>query len=108
VAKCSHCRGEMMDGISCRSDPIVIGGKPYEPLRWGEEREFKRWGARSSCRDCNTPVGGVHHPGCCVERCPACLGQAFGCPCFEPPNCEFIPSPHERCTGQLFRQQRTK
>jgi hypothetical protein len=28
----------------------------------------------------------VHHPGCCVERCPACLGQALGCECFGDPD----------------------
>jgi hypothetical protein len=108
MALCPHCGGEMKEGISCKPDPIVIGPESFEPVRWGEEREFRRWGARPACRDCNTPVGGVHHPGCCVERCPVCHGQALGCPCFEPPECEFSPSPHRRCPDHLFRQQRTR
>lgn len=71
-----------MDEISCLSDPITIGGESFEAIRWGDERERSRWVIDFPCRDCHTPIGGVHHPGCCVERCPACLGQALGCPCF--------------------------
>jgi hypothetical protein len=75
----------MMEEISCLSDPIPIGGDFFEPIRWGDERRSSRWVIDFPCRDCRTPIGGVHHPGCCVERCPACLGQAFGCPCFDDP-----------------------
>jgi hypothetical protein len=74
-----------MDEISCLSDPIPIGGGFFEPIRWGDERRSSRWVIDFPCRDCRTPIGGVHHPGCCVERCPACLGQALGCPCFGDP-----------------------
>jgi len=82
MGMCPQCEGEMMEGISCLSDPIIIGGDPFEPIRWGDEMEASRWVIDFPCRDCRTPIGGVHHPGCCAERCPACLGQAFGCPCF--------------------------
>jgi hypothetical protein len=82
MAICQQCEGEMMDGISCLSDPITIDSESFEPIRWGDEREAARWVIDFPCRDCHTPIGGVHHPGCCVERCPACLGQALGCPCF--------------------------
>jgi hypothetical protein len=82
MAVCPHCSGEMKEEISCRPDPIMIGESAYDPIRWGDERESKRWVIDFPCRDCATPPGGVHHPGCCVERCPACLGQAFGCECF--------------------------
>jgi hypothetical protein len=85
---CSHCDGEMTKGISCRSDPITIGDDDFEPIPWGDERESGSWVIDFNCRDCKTPPGGVHHPGCCVERCPACLGQALGCPCFcDPAEC---------------------
>jgi len=108
MAICPHCRGEMTEGISCKPDPIVIHGESYEPVRWGEEAESKRWKVRTPCRDCATPLGGVHHPGCCIERCPVCLGQAFGCPCFEPRECLFDASPHPRCPDHLFRRQRMR
>ncbi len=86
MAMCPQCEGEMMDEISCLSDPIAIGGDFFEPIRGGEERRSSRWVIDFPCRDCRTPIGGVHHPGCCVERCPACLGQALGCPCFGDPD----------------------
>jgi hypothetical protein len=86
MAKCPQCEGEMMDEISCLSDPIPVGGGFFDPIRWGDESESSRWVIDFPCRDCRTPIGGVHHPGCCVERCPACLGQAFGCPCFGDPD----------------------
>ena len=82
MAVCPQCEGEMMEEISCLSEPIPIGGDFFEPIRWGDEKRRSRWVIDFPCRDCRTPVGGVHHPGCCVERCPACLGQALGCPCF--------------------------
>jgi hypothetical protein len=82
MAICQQCEGEMMEGISCLSDPITIGSESFEPIRWGDEREAARRAVDFPCRDCQTPIGGVHHPGCCMERCPACLGQALGCPCF--------------------------
>ena len=37
MAICSHCGGEMTDGISCLTDPVVIDGKAYAPIRWGQE-----------------------------------------------------------------------
>jgi hypothetical protein len=33
------------------------------------------------CRDCGTPSGGLHHPGCDVEDCPNCGMQAIACDC---------------------------
>ena len=86
MAVCPQCEGEMMEEVSCLSDPIPIGGDFFEPIRWGDERRSSRWVVDFPCRDCRTPIGGVHHPGCCVERCPACLGQSFGCPCFGDPD----------------------
>jgi len=101
MAICKICGGEMKDGISCLSDPIVIGGIAYDPIRWGEERT--RFIPPEECCDCKTPLGGVHHPGCCVERCPACFGQALGCPCFGEP-CEYEPQRAPRCRSHLLRR----
>jgi hypothetical protein len=33
------------------------------------------------CADCDVEVGEFHLPGCDVEVCPACAGQAIGCGC---------------------------
>jgi hypothetical protein len=93
--------------VSCNADPIMINGQPYEPIRYGHERKVGRWVPPDMCHDCNVPLGGVHHPGCDVERCPACLGQALGCPCFDEPECEPFSS-RRRCTVHFFRRQRMR
>lgn len=84
MAVCRYCEGEMKDEISCRPDSLVIDGVVIKPVRWGEEKESHGRRIDYCCRDCGTPPGGVHHPGCCVERCPNCLGQAVGCGCYVP------------------------
>lgn len=39
------------------------------------------------CHDCNVLPGGLHHPGCDMETCPFCGGQAFICDCeLRPPD----------------------
>ena len=81
MAICSHCGGEMTEGISCLTDPVIIGGRAYAPIPWGQELRPRHRYEPEECRDCGTPLGGVHHPGCCMERCPACHGQAIGCDC---------------------------
>jgi len=113
MAVCPHCNGEMTERISCKADPIVIAGRAYSPIRWGEERRPKSWPQPDFCSDCGTPLGGVHHPGCCVERCPVCLGQAFGCVDFqedsededdwEESSC-LAGRPYERCHTHLNRR----
>jgi hypothetical protein len=122
MSVCQVCNGEMTDEISCRYEPIIIDDRAYEPIRWGNERKSKKWTTPDTCRDCGTPIGGIHHPGCCVERCPACFGQALGCPCFADPEddedeWESLTVPERacrpgrrtaRCTAHLFpRHYRT-
>jgi len=104
MAICRQCGGEMIDGISCLSDPIFIAGKAYAPVRFGQERGPRLRFEPEECRDCKTPLGGVHHPGCCVERCPACLGQALGCPCFAEPVCEYESTRAARCRAHAMRR----
>ena len=77
MAICGHCQLEMTEDntVSCMvsrmelPDGSVHDRLPYE----GEGR----------CHDCFVAFGGYHHPGCDVERCPKCGGQAISCECFD-------------------------
>ena len=79
MALCTICDNEMTNLVSCSPDSISLGGKQFELIRWGDERTD--YPADCPCRDCGTPIGGVHHFGCCVERCPACFDQRAWCRC---------------------------
>ena len=83
MAVCRDCAQEMLMEVSCVSHPVALGGRLWERVRWGHERESRTRKVDPPCRDCGTPVGGVHHLGCCLEQCPACTKQAICCGCFE-------------------------
>jgi hypothetical protein len=86
MAICKACGGEMTQGISCSPTVrIRIGGVDYRPIRWTDEPEWSYENITFQCGACATPPGGVHHPGCCVERRPACIGQSLGCECNDDP-----------------------
>lgn len=83
-ATCKYCSLPMDVGTSCTE--TTYGGDDFPD---GVERERVRYGDESSdrdtdfCHDCNAPRGGLHHPGCDVEECPFCSGQAISCECGE-------------------------
>ncbi len=104
MAICSQCGGEMTEGISCLTDPVVIDGRAYSPIPWGQELRPRHRYEPEDCRDCGTPLGGVHHPGCCLERCPACHGQAIGCGCVTEPDCSFVSGRTDRCRAHVLRR----
>jgi hypothetical protein len=57
-----------------------IGGKNFDRVRYGDEKED--WGAdRHACCDCGATKGELHIFGCAVEQCPRCGGQALYCDC---------------------------
>src|SRR5262249_13720317 len=56
------------------------------------------WGADvRPCHDCAVTKGQFHVPGCDVERCPRCGGQAISCDC--PYEGEEASRPWKRCRG---------
>lgn len=72
---CEWCDKKMDQGNGCTfpkfsdfADGIERDRVPYD-------------GPGEFCHDCNVAKGQLHHPGCDMERCPKCGGQAIGCDC---------------------------
>jgi len=79
MAVCSYCGLEMRSADGCSDEAIVIGGRSYQPVRFGMEPGWRR--VKGRCGDCNVVKGSVHHHGCDAERCPKCGHQSIGCDC---------------------------
>jgi hypothetical protein len=99
---CEACGQEMSPGVACtQPDYDGIPRIPYgsEPAKFGGNWPLTdplpnllrlasagsdtilRWTLHDRCRDCNTPAGGLHHPGCDMEDCPVCGWQVLSCGC---------------------------
>lgn len=63
-----------------RQTTVCIAGRTRTRIRYG--REGAGWAdSTDPCHDCAAISGELHVPGCDMERCPACRGQAISCGC---------------------------
>ncbi len=72
MAECHYCEQEMSgDGVGCTMPKYGFENESLDRIPNGGTK----------CHDCHCPPNTLHHPGCDMERCPKCEGQAIGCEC---------------------------
>lgn len=79
MALCTWCETEMTTSRSCTVDALHRSGRRIVLPPFGTEPDVPA-GVRR-CGDCGVARGGLHHPGCDLQQCPACGGQLLSCDC---------------------------
>ncbi len=96
MAICKYCGREMLTASGCKMKYFVgrsAGKKGYvRRIKAGEDGWIE---PGHSCDDCGAKYGFYHHPGCDIERCPVCGGQALSCECDLPMCASLVPSKTE-------------
>lgn len=68
----------MTSATGCGEPTVRIDSEEFRRRPFGTERGG---GGNGRCGDCGVVLGRMHHPGCGIERCPRCFGQAIMCGC---------------------------
>lgn len=79
MAICNVCAGEMTEAHSCTADALHRAGVAVPTFRWGDDPGWRA--RRGRCPDCGVAIGGFHHLGCDIQRCPVCRQQLISCEC---------------------------
>jgi hypothetical protein len=85
MAICSACDQEMLTAQSCTHVfAKTASGTPMRRIPYGLSAGWDDDDVVARrCHDCGVGKGGIHHPGCDMERCPSCHRQMIGCGCFD-------------------------
>lgn len=78
VTTCRYCRQDIPVADSCFWTKFQIGEEEHRRIPFAAQGVYPD---EARCSLCGVVKHGYHHPGCDVEICPCCFGQATTCAC---------------------------